>query len=457
VTDDIPRELPHDPEAEQAVLGAMLLSNRIIDTVTSTITSPADFHEPHHETIYAAIVHMYGDSTNPTIDPLTLAAHLRTTGDLDRVGGQSYLHRVVQTVPSVGHTQQYAEIIRECAQLRAVLHAALTAAQRVHRAELPAAEVLDAAMSDFQAAAQGVSAGNDRLAVADRWYGFLEELEAGHDPNALDTPWSDLNQVIELKPGQLITIGAATGGGKSLLGMNLASHVALTCNKPVLVASLEMGGSELMARLTSAEAGVKLDNLIRRQLTDADWQKIIKAGDRLQNAHNFILDDSPNLTISKIRARMRWMASRNMPPAMVVADYLQLMTPENTKPGHNRAQEVAELSRGLKLLAMEFEIPVVALAQFNRGAVGRQPIVSDFKDSSAIEQDSNVIVLMHRPLAEDGSDTGPRAGEIDLIVAKNRNGAAGRIVPLSFQGHFARIRSMAPESWTPTTVIGGAA
>jgi replicative DNA helicase len=202
---------------------------------------------------------------------------------------------------------------------------------------------------------------------------------------------------------------------------------------------MEMGGSELMARLTAAEASVDLDRLIRRQLTDYDWAKVIKVSDRLQNAGKFILDDSPNLTLSKIRARLRWMSGHGQPAAMVVADYLQLLTPEGSSSNANRAQEVALLSRGLKLMAMEFEIPVIALAQFNRGAVGRQPIVTDFKDSSAIEQDSNVILLMHRPLAEDGTDTGARAGEIDVIVAKNRNGANGRIIPLIFQGHYARL------------------
>jgi replicative DNA helicase len=204
---------------------------------------------------------------------------------------------------------------------------------------------------------------------------------------------------------------------------------------------MEMGGSELMARLTAAEAGVDLDRLIRRKLTDHDWQKVIKASDRMQNASNFILDDSPNLTLSKIRARLRWMASQGKPAAIVVADYLQLMSPEGSSGGGTRAQEVADISRGLKVMAMEFEIPIVALAQFNRGAVGRQPLVTDFKDSSSIEQDSNVIMLLHRPLAEDGTDTGTRAGEIDVIVAKNRNGANGRIVPLIFQGHYARLCS----------------
>jgi replicative DNA helicase len=207
-----------------------------------------------------------------------------------------------------------------------------------------------------------------------------------------------------------------------------------------------MGGSELMARLTAAEAGVDVDRLIRRKLDASDWEKVFRAAPKLQNAHNFILDDTPNLTIGKIRTRVRWMAASGRPAAIVVADYLQLLTPEpGGKKDRTRANEVAELSRSLKLLAMEFEIPVVALAQFNRGAVGRQPQVSDFKDSSAIEQDSNVIVLMHRPLAEDGSDTGTRSGEIDLIVAKNRNGANNRTVALTFQGHYARLRSMGRE------------
>lgn len=432
---------PHDLEAERAVLGGLQLNNKLIDIVSAAL-QPADFYRPAHATIYAAILHMNGDSKNPAIDPITLADHLRRAGDLDRVGGPGYVQALVQAAPTSVHTEQYAEIVREKAQLRALLEACLRSAQRVRSAEFTAAEITDQAMADIQAAATGLGNDSAALSVADRWEGFLAELDAGEDPHALDTPWPDLNDVIELKPGQLITVGAATGGGKSLFGMNLASHVALTRNMPVLVASLEMAGSELMARLTSAEASVQLDKLIRRKLDDTDRQKIARVSGKLANQHNFVLDDSPSLTISKIRARMRWMTSRDMPPALVVADYLQLMTPEGVKASHNRAQEVAEISRGLKLLAMEFEIPVVALAQFNRNHVGRQPVPSDFKDSSSIEQDSNVIILMHRELAEDGTDTGPRAGEIDLIVAKNRNGAQGRIVTLTFQGHFARLRSM---------------
>lgn len=439
------RPQPRDTDAEKAVLGAMMLNSGVIDEVIATV-EPGHFYHPHHETIFRTICDLYGRSRTPKTDPITVAAELTNTGEIARVGGASYLHSLVDATPIAAHPDYWAAIIRDRAQLRAVIQATTRAMQRAYLADGEAADILDDAMAELQTAATGTNATEVKLSVADRWEGFLDELEAGKDPNALDTPWPDLNDVIELKPGQLVTIGAATGGGKSLLGMNLASHVALLRNRPVLVASMEMGGSELMARLTAAEASVPLDKLIRRKLDDSDWAKVARVSQRLNNAHNFILDDSPNLTLGKIRARMRWMTSAGKAPAMVVADYLQLLTPEHSSgAGMNRAQEVAQISRGLKLLAMEFEIPVIALAQFNRGAAGRQPIVSDFKDSSSIEQDSNVIVLMHRPLAEDGSDTSPRAGEIDLIVAKNRNGAAGRIVALTFQGHYARLRSMGRE------------
>jgi len=438
--DDFERAKPHDVEAERAGLGSMLLSHHVIDRMIS-IVEPVAFYLPAHQTIFTTITDLYGRSRNPKIDPITVGAELERLGELNKIGGQPYLHRLVAAVPSVANAEQYAEIVRDKAMLRAVIETSTRAAARAYAQQDTATEILDDAMAEFQGAATGASPLEVKLSVGDRWANFLDELEAGKDPNALDTPWHDLNEVVELKPGQLVTVGAATGGGKSLFGMNLASHVAIRRNRPVLVASMEMGGSELMARLTAAEVSVDLDRLIRRKLNDHDWARVIKASDRMQNARNFILDDSPNLTLSKIRARLRWMAGHGQPAAMVVADYLQLMTPEGSSSGGNRAQEVALISRGLKLMAMEFEIPVIALAQFNRSSVGRQPLVTDFKDSSAIEQDSNVIVLLHRPLAEDGTDTGTRAGEIDLIVAKNRNGANGRIIPLIFQGHYARLQN----------------
>lgn len=443
---NLERTQPNDLEAEQAVLGSMLLSRHVIDRMIS-IVEPAAFYHPAHQTVFTTITDLYGRSRNPKIDPITVGSELDRLGELNKIGGQPYLHRLVGAVPSTAHAEHYAEIVRDKAVLRSVIEASTRAAARAYTQQGTAAEILDDAMAELQGAATGTSAIEVKLSVGDRWATFLDELQAGKDPRALDTPWHDLNEVVELKPGQLVTVGAATGGGKSLFGMNLAAHVALTRCRPALVASMEMGGSELMARLTAAEAMVDLDRLVRRKLTDHDWAKVIKVTDRMQNARNFILDDSPNLTLSKIRARLRWMAGHGQPAAIVVADYLQLMTPEGSSSNGNRAQEVALISRGLKLMAMEFEIPVIALAQFNRNAAGREPVVTDFKDSSAIEQDSNVIVLMHKPLPPDpdvpeSKRERDRTGEIDLIVAKNRNGINGRIIPLVFQGHYGRLQSM---------------
>ncbi|MCX5336934.1 replicative DNA helicase [Streptomyces sp. NBC_00140] len=429
--------LPCDISAEQSVLGSMLLSTKVINLMIATV-KPESFSQPQHAVIFSAITSLYGRSTNPKIDPITVADELASTGDLAKIGGSSYLHSLVQSVPTIAHAERHAEIVRKKAGLRAVIEATTRATARAYAEKDDPDAILDDAMADLQGAAGGTGHTDTKLSVSDRWSDFLDELEAGKDPLAIDTPWRDLNDVVELKPGQLVTVGAATGGGKSLFGMNLASHVAFKRKRPALVASMEMGGSELMARLVAAEAGVDLDRLVRRKLNDHDWAKVIKVNELMGAAEDFILDDSSNLTLSKIRARLRWMASQGRPAAIVIADYLQLMSPEDGG-NKNRAQEVADISRGLKVMAMEFEIPIVALAQFNRGAVGRAPLVTDFKDSSSIEQDSNVIMLLHRPLAEDGTDTGPRAGEIDVIVAKNRNGANGRIIPLIFQGHFARL------------------
>ncbi|MFE6869620.1 replicative DNA helicase [Kitasatospora sp. NPDC057692] len=438
------REQPNDIEAEQAVLGAMMLSRPAIDAVIGTLRGPGDFYRPAHEVIYNAIRDLH-DRTGAKvdIDPILVGGELTSRGELAKVGGPGYLHTCVNAVPTAANAEHYAETVRDLAAFRQVIETGTRMAARGYAALGEAPEVVQAAMAELQQLVAGTAVAEQKLSVADRWQEFIDSQEAGVDPRALDTPWPDISEVVSLRPGQLVMIGAATAGGKSLFGMNLAAHVALHRNRPVLVASMEMMGDELMARLTSAESGVFLDRLVKHKLDDDDWQRIARVSDRMRNAHNFILDDAPGQTLSKLRAKLRWMASQGHPPAMLVADYLQLMTPENGKANDTRAKEIGDISRGLKNIAVEFEIPVVALAQFNRGAVGRRPLVSDFKESSSIEQDSNVIILLHRELAEDGTDTGPTAGTVEAIIAKNRNGPNGRVVQLSFQGHMARLASMA--------------
>lgn len=241
----------------------------------------------------------------------------------------------------------------------------------------------------------------------------------------------------------------------SLLGLNMAAHVALRRGRPVLVASMEMNWKELLARITAAESGVQVDHLVRRKLTEEDWKLVAKVSDLMAGARNLHLDDSPGLTVAKIRARARWLASKGMAPGLVVVDYMQLITPDDARSNVSRTQEVAKISRGLKLIADEFSVPVIALAQFNRSSVGRQPLATDFKDSSQIEQDASLVLLLHRELAADGTDTGPTAGQVQLIVGKNRNGVQGCVIDLNFQGRFGRLRSAAPPAWTPHGAAGG--
>lgn len=447
---------PHDIEAEQAVLGGMMLTTAAAGEAEQVLGDGAAFYRHTHRTIYAAALALHG-KPGVRADPITVAAELERAGDLARIGGRDYLHACVQAIPSAANTGWYAEIVHTKAQLRALHETGQRLAQRALTDSDPEQLLADTLAELQQLTAANTATAEEDLSVAGNWEPFIDELNQGHDPSALDTPWPDVNDKIQLKPKELIVVGAGTGGGKSLLGMNIAAHIALRRDLPVLVVSMEMSRKELLARLTASEAGVELNHLIRRQLTESDWQRIARINDRMLRARNFILDDSPAITVPKIRARVRWMTAKDAPPALVVVDYMQLITADH-QPGRDvsRAQEVAKISRGLKLIADEFAIPVIALAQFNRGHVGRRPLVTDFKESSQIEQDASVILLLHRELAADGSDTGAKAGKVDLIVGKNRNGQQGAEITLQFQGMYGRLRSLAPAAWSPSAVDGAA-
>ncbi|MFE1361354.1 replicative DNA helicase [Streptomyces harbinensis] len=445
--------MPHDEQAERAVLGAMFYSPAAINDAEAVLGDGTAFYSPRHQTIYRAILALHG-RPNMKADPVTVADQLRSEGVLAKVGGAGYLHALAADVHA-GNASWYAEIVLRQHRLYRLVQITTRALLAARTGESDPDGILSQLMTECQELTSEAAGGEQGLSVAENWEAFVDELSSGEDPDALDSPWRDLNDKVQFKPKELTVVGAATGGGKSLLGMNLAAHIALRRELPVLVASMEMSRKELLARLTAAEAGVELNRLIRRKMTDLDWQRVAKVESLMRGADRFILDDSAGLTVAKIRARCRWMAAQGNPPGMVVVDYMQLITPESSSGSQSRAQEVAKISRDLKLLAGEFGVPVVALAQFNRGVVGRRPLVTDFKDSSQIEQDASVILLLHRELAEDGSDTGPNAGKVDLIIGKNRNGQQGAEIQLTFEGAYGRLRSMAPQSWVPNS-SGGA-
>lgn len=444
---------PYDIQAEQATIGAMLLSRRAVDDIVPILHGGEAFYRPAYETIYRAIVGVH-DTPGVTVDPISVGARLRAEGNWLRVGGDIELSKCVSAVPAAASGAHYAEIVANLYRLRQVYEIGARMVQRARMADAEPEEIAASALAELQATLTQVQAGREeKLSVADRWPGFLDELEQHDDPRALDSPWPDLNEHVQFKPKELTVVGAATSGGKSLLALNLAAHVAFRRKLPVLVASIEMGGSELLSRLTAAEAAIEMDALTRRKLGDREWTKIARINDRMvaPEAADFILDDSPALTIPKIRSRVRWMDSQGRKPALVVVDYLQIVQPDGANAGKNRTQDVAAISLGLKSIADEFHVPVVALAQFNRNAVGRQPLVTDFKDSSQIEQDASTVLLLHRELDEEGQDTGPNAGKVMLIVAKNRNGRRGVELWLQFEGKYASLRNLTtktPPPWT---------
>jgi replicative DNA helicase len=434
---------PQDLDAEQCVLGGMMLTTEGMDIAAEVVEvlggpSRGVFYRPAHETVYRAIYSQWTEGE--PLDPIAVTAALTETGEISKVGGPGYVHGLVQAVPTAANAAYYAEIVLDRAKRRRFIEACTRGLQDGYAGDGETGDLVDTTLGELQEIAMDAME-KPKLSVADRWADFLDELEKGEDPDALDTPWRDLNEVIAAKPGQLITIGAATSGGKSLMAQNWGTHVALYRNKPVLMFSLEMDGSELMARMTASETRIPLDRLTHRaDLTEADWQKLARVSDRMAGAHNFVIDDNGSATLGHIRARARWMATTGNPPGMIIVDYLQLMEAEGKAGGQNRAQEVAAISRGLKRIAMDFRIPVIALAQFNREARDRRPQITDFKESSAIEQDSNIVLILHSEVDDEGNEARP--GEIDVIVAKNRNGPRGRIFPLAKLGHLAKIADM---------------
>lgn len=438
---------PRDEHAERATLGAMLLSRLAREQIIPILGSGEAFYDPRNETIYRTIVRMHDDPA-AKVDALTVTAALRAAGDLNRVGGAPYLAKCADAVPSAVSGDYYAGIVHTQWQLRRLYEVGAHLTQRARMQDAEPDELSGLALSELQAVL-GAQAGGDseQLSVAARWEGFLAELEREEDPNALDSPWTDLNEVVQFRPKELTIVGAATSGGKSLLALNLAAHVALRRERPVLVASIEMGGSELLARLAAAEGDIELQHLMRRKLGDREWTKLGRITPRMMSdaADRFVLDDRPGLTIPKIESRIRWMDAKGQKPGLVVVDYLQIVLPDGPA-GRNRTQEVAGISLGLKRMADKFDVPVVALAQFNRSTAGRRPLITDFKDSSQIEQDASTVLLLHRELDEDGNDTGPNAGKVMLIVAKNRNGQRGKEIWLSFQGRYASLRNLTTDT-----------
>lgn len=434
----VDRTPPQDVGAEQSVLGAMLMSKEAIGDVAELLKG-RDFYRPAHEIIFDAILNLY--SRGEPADAITVADELTKRGDLARAGGHMYLHDLLATVSIASNASYYAEIVQEKAVLRRLVEAAMKISQLGYSGRGDVAGIVDVAQQTIYEVADG-KASDDYQPLSVLMEATLDEMEALSNNGVMSgvpTGFLDLDELTNgLHPGQMIIIAARPGMGKSTLGLDFARAAAIKNGLCAAFFSLEMTKTEIVMRLISAEAQVPLNEIRRGTMSEENWRRIAQKTAEVSSAPLFI-DDSPNQTMMEIRAKARRLKQRN-DLKLVIVDYMQLMT--SGKRVESRQLEVSEFSRQMKLLAKELEVPVVALSQLNRGPEQRtdkKPMLSDLRESGSLEQDADMVVLLHRD--DMYNSQSERAGEADLIVAKHRNGQT-RTVQVAFQGHYSRFVDM---------------
>jgi len=433
------RSLPNDLLAEQCTLGGMLLSQEAISEVYEAVRG-ADFYAPKHEIIFDAILELF--SRGEPTDVITVTDELSKTGDLVKAGGADYLHTLTSIVPTAANAAYYADIVQEKATLRRLVEVGTKIAQMGYKAEGDIIELVNQAQHDVYAVSKSGS-GEDYVPLFDSIEDAVKMMEVaqkrGGEMVGVPTGFSELDDMTHgLHPGQLVILAARPAVGKSTLALDIARNAAIKHNKPVIFFSLEMGRAEIAMRLLSAESRIYLQSMRKGSLSDNDWSRIASVRGEINSAPLYI-DDSPNMTLVEIRAKCRRLA-KLVGLEMIVIDYIQLMT--SGKKVESRQQEVSEFSRALKLLAKELGVPVIAISQLNRNSEkseNKKPELSHLRESGSLEQDADVVVLLHR---EDiGNKEHERAGEAQLIVAKQRNGPTGTIV-VNFLGQFSKFEDM---------------
>lgn len=434
------RTPPQDNAAEQSVLGSMLLSKDAIADVVDVIKG-VDYYRPAHEIIHDAIIDLYG--RGEPADPITVAAELTKRGELQRIGGAPYLHTLSANVPIAANAGYYAEIVQDKAILRRLVEAGTRIAALGYAGEGQIDDVVDHAQAEVYKVTDRRAA-VDYAPLSDIMSGVLDEIEAIGNREAglygVPTGFADLDDLTNgLHSGQMIIVAARPAMGKSTLALDFCRAASIHNNLTSCFFSLEMTRSEIMMRLLSAEAKVPLNHIRNGTMRDEDWDKLARKMGQVSGAPMFI-DDSPNMTMMEIRAKARRLKQRH-DLKLIVIDYMQLMS--SGKKVESRQLEVSEFSRNIKLLAKELELPIIALSQLNRGPEQRgdkRPMMSDLRESGSLEQDADMVILLHRDDVYEKESTRP--GEADLIVAKHRNGPT-RDLTVAFQGHYSRFVDMA--------------
>jgi replicative DNA helicase len=430
---------PQDLEAERSVLGAMLLSAEAMADVVE-ILDAEDFYRSAHGKIYSAVRALFGHGE--PVDVITAVDALRRAGLLDEVGGALYLRDLVDEVPTPASAPHYARIVADAALRRRLIGAAADIMDVAYAGSDEADAIADTAEQRIYDVARREDT-EDAAAIGDLVNDAMSELEAIQNRESaytgLATGFRDLDDLTSgLQPGNLVIIAARPGIGKSSLAMNIARNVAVQ-HEPVAMFSLEMSRYEIGMRLLCAEARVPWDRIRNKRVGPDDWTRVVSAGETLHDAPLSIVD-AGNVNIVDIRAKARRLKTGREGLSLIIVDYLQLMTGPLTRRQDNRQQEVADISRSLKLLAKELKVPILALSQLNRNPEARadkRPQLSDLRESGSLEQDSDVVMFIHR------DDADPeKKREAELIIAKHRNGPTGSI-RLSFEPSLTQFRNAA--------------
>ena len=440
---------PHSQEAESSVLGGLLLDNSSWDKVADLLVE-ADFYRYEHRLVFASITSLV--NANRPADVITVFEQMQSQGKADEIGGLAYLNSLAQYVPSSANIRRYAEIVRE----RSILRKLVSVSDEIATSALntngrPVTNILDEAEQKiFSIGEEGSRMRQgfqsmDKLVVQllDR----VEEMSQNpNDITGVPTGFFDLDRMTSgMQAGDLIVLAARPSMGKTALAINIAEHVALQEDLPVAVFSMEMGASQLAIRIVGSIGRIDQGRLRTGKLIDDEWPRLSDAIERLKTV-SLSIDETPGLTTSELRASARRLARSCGKLGLVVVDYLQLMSGSGGGDGENRATELGEISRGLKMLAKELQCPVIALSQLNRGVEQRtdkRPMMSDLRESGAIEQDADVIMFIYRDDYYNKDSKDP--GVAEIIIAKQRNGPTG-MVKLTFLKPITKFESYAGAS-----------
>lgn len=440
MNNELDRKLPFSLEAEQSLLGSILIDPMCMDEIAPLI-SAEDFYVPEHTEIFRAMQSMYLKSKN--IDVVTLIDELVKSGTYDESGGREYLRLVAEAVPTAANAKDYADIVRDKAVLRQLIEAGDDITEAAYAGDDSVENLVEFAESKIFRIAEGRENKNF-VHIRDALIQVYDRLtKLSQDPEALrgtPTGYTALdNVIVGMQEADLVLIGARPGMGKTSFAMNIATEAAIRTKKTVCVFSLEMSAEQLANRMLSSEAQIDSYKMRSGTLSAEDWNAIAYASSRLSETE-ILIDDTPGVTVTAMKSKLRRV--KNL--GLVVVDYLQLM--QGDRHNDNRVQEVGDISRGLKLLAKELAIPVICCAQLSRGPENRpdkRPMLSDLRDSGAIEQDADIVMFLYRDEYYKDETTDQSVAEV--IVAKNRHGSLDK-VKLGWIGRFTKFTNLAEEA-----------